>query len=81
MGLFMKLFQKHGKSADQKKHDYDLTYDNVAIPEIHTHKVTSVNDGATDDKDACYDSVAIPEVHIKKNTKMHTSDASAGHDN
>lgn len=68
MGLFMKLFQKHGKSADQKKHDYDLTYDNVAIPEIHTHKVTEQDSGDNmeESPDACYDSVAIPEIHIKK---------------
>lgn len=66
MGLFMKLFQKHAKSENQTKHDYDLTYDNVAIPEIHTHKVTESNDTASDAPDAHYDSVAIPEVHIKK---------------
>ena len=46
--------------------DCDLTYDNVAIPEIHTHKVTESNDTASDAPDAHYDSVAIPEVHIKK---------------
>lgn len=66
MGLFMKLFQKHAKSENPKKHDYDLTYDNVAIPEIHTHKVAESNDTASDAPDAHYDSVAIPEVHIKK---------------
>ena len=66
MGLFMKLFQKHVKSENQKKHDYDLTYDNVAIPEIHTHKVKESTDSASDAPDAHYDSVAIPEVHIKK---------------
>lgn len=66
MGLFMKLFQKHVKSDNQKKPDYDLTYDNVAIPEIHTHKVAESNDTTSDAPDAHYDSVAIPEVHIKK---------------
>lgn len=68
MGLFMKLFQKHIKSENQKKHDYDLTYDNVAIPEIHTHKVTEhdSDDNVEESPDACYDSVAIPEIHIKK---------------
>lgn len=77
MGLFMKLFQKHANSANQKKHDYDLTYDNVAIPEIHTHKVSSANEDPADAKDACYDSVAIPEVHIRRNASSHKSDNSA----
>ena len=35
MGLFMKLFQKRAKVNADQKHDYDLTYDNVAIPEVH----------------------------------------------
>ena len=70
MGLFMKLFQKHAKVNADQKHDYDLTYDNVAIPEIHTHKVKGSDVHEEDLKDAHYDSVAIPEVHIK-NTKKN----------
>lgn len=68
MELFMKLFQKRANAEKQKKHHYDLTYDNVAIPEIHTHKVTeSKSDPKVEESpDACYDSVAIPEIHIKK---------------
>ena len=38
MGLFMKLFQKHVKSDNQKKPDYYLTYDSVAVPEVHIKK-------------------------------------------
>ena len=68
MGLFMKLFQKRAKANATKKTNYDLTYDNVAIPEIHTHKVTEhdSNDNVEESPDARYDSVAIPEIHIKK---------------
>ena len=29
---------KFGKKHSEKKSDYDLTYDNLAIPEIHTGK-------------------------------------------
>lgn len=60
------------KNIDGKK-NYDLTYENLAIPEIHTHET-----GETADKEkreakeadqklgVVYDSVAIPEVHIRK---------------
>ena len=27
----------HKKKKPKKKHDYDLSFENVAIPEIHTH--------------------------------------------
>lgn len=55
------LFRK----SKEKKKKYDLTYDNVAIPEVHTHPANddSNSDG---DNDVLYDNVAIPEVHIHK---------------
>lgn len=55
------LFRK----SKGKKTKYDLTYDNVAIPEVHTHPANddSNSDG---DNDVLYDNVAIPEVHIHK---------------
>ena len=55
------LFRK----SKEKKTKYDLTYDNVAIPEMHTHPANddSNSDG---DNDVLYDNVAIPEVHIHK---------------
>lgn len=55
------LFRK----SKEKKIKYDLTYDNVAIPEVHTHPANddSNSDG---DNDVLYDNVAIPEVHIHK---------------
>ena len=69
MGLFMKLFQKRAKVNADQKHDYDLTYDDAAITEIHTHKVKESDVHEEDLKDAHYDSVAIPEVHIKNMKK------------
>ena len=60
------------KNTDGKK-NYDLTYENLAIPEIHTHEAEEQTDkepeasGKTDSKPrVVYDSVAIPEVHIRK---------------
>ena len=55
------LFRK----SKGKNTKYDLTYDNVAIPEVHTHPA---NDGSNSDgdNDVLYDNVAIPEVHIHK---------------
>ena len=53
-----------------KKKNYDLTYENLAIPEIHTHEAEEPADKEqkeTDQKpEVVYDSVAIPEVHIRK---------------
>ena len=34
------MFWKKLKKKAAEKHNYDLTYDNVAIPEVHTHKLT-----------------------------------------
>lgn len=57
------------KNTDGKK-NYDLTYENLAIPEIHTHEAEQPVDQEqkeTDQKpEVVYDSVAIPEVHIRK---------------
>lgn len=55
------LFRK----SKEKTTKYDLTYDNVAIPEVHTHPA---NDDSNSDggNDVLYDNVAIPEVHIHK---------------
>ena len=55
------LFRK----SKGKNTKYDLNYDNVAIPEVHTHPANddSNSDG---DNDVLYDNVAIPEVHIHK---------------
>lgn len=51
---------------EQKHHDYDLTFDNVAIPEIHTHKPVEPESAEDAKPPISYDNVAIPEVHITK---------------
>lgn len=51
------------KNKDKNK-KYDFTYDNVAIPEVHTHPAK--DNEQCDDEDVVYDNVAIPEVHIHK---------------
>lgn len=60
------------KNTDGKK-NYDLTYENLAIPEIHTHETEETADKekreakeADHKPGVVYDSVAIPEVHIRK---------------
>ena len=55
------LFRK----SKRKKTKYDLTYDNVAIPEVHTHPANDDSD-SDNANDVLYDNVAIPEVHIHK---------------
>ena len=45
---------------------YKLTYDNLAIPEVHTHEQPKIMDSTEEPGDVTYDSVAIPEVHIRK---------------
>lgn len=48
------------------KADYNLTYDNLAIPEIHTKKETIHTLTDPDEKPSIsYDGVAIPEIHPK----------------
>lgn len=50
----------------EKDHAYDLTYDNLAVPEIHTHKTKESEENNHADSGITYDSVAIPEIHIRK---------------
>lgn len=48
------------------KNDYALTYDNLAIPEIHTHPTDESASEPDENDTVTFDSVAIPEVHIRK---------------
>ncbi len=50
-----------------KHHEYNLAFDNLAIPEVHTGKKKSDDSEADSKPSINYDSVAIPEIHIKKN--------------
>ena len=38
------MFWKKLKKKATEKHNYDLTYDNVAIPEVHTHTTSDLSD-------------------------------------
>ena len=49
----------------QRKHDFNLSIDNLAIPEIHTHKQDDTLKSPKDQPSVNYDT-AIPEIHIKK---------------
>ena len=43
-----------------------MTYDNLAVPEIHTHEPEDAADEDEKKPGITYDSVAIPEIHIRK---------------
>ena len=40
-------------------------YDNVAIPEVHTHEASDSTNAVSSDASVDFDNLAIPEVHIK----------------
>ena len=63
------MFWKKLKKKAAEKHNYDLTYDNVAIPEVHTHKPEDHEETPGEDAPVHYDNVAIPEVHIRRKKK------------
>ena len=73
------ILKKVKNKVKTTEKDYSLSYDNLAIPEIHK-KVDSDNDNDdvdissdmvpgdnTDKPHVTYDSVAVPEVHFRKN--------------
>ncbi len=67
------MFQRKNK---KKKKDYNLTYDNLAIPEIHTgnhpdeaqknDSSTAADSSSNDTLDVITESVAVPEIRIHK---------------
>lgn len=61
------------KNKKEKKQAYRLSYDNLAIPEIHTGETDSVPEDSKDTSESTppitYDTVAIPEIHIHKKQK------------
>ena len=69
------------ENIKKKKKSIDLSFDNLAIPEVHLHTAsdeenTPNNDSNSDTMEEktkkkskpsiSFDSVAIPEIHIKK---------------
>lgn len=68
--MFRKLrkFFKAQKINHQKS-KYDVAFDNVAIPEVHTHKAGKATEPKQKHNLVNYDNVAIPEVHIRTKRK------------
>ena len=58
---------------ENKKLDFDVKYENLAVPEIHigpkSEEVRDEIDDAKDTEGITYDSVAIPEIHIRRKKK------------
>lgn len=72
------IFKRVKNKVNTSKNDYSLSYDNLAIPEIHKKDSGSEEDDAdissnivpddnTDKPHVTYDSLAVPEVHFRKN--------------
>lgn len=49
-----------------KPHEYNLAYDNLAIPEVHIGKKEEEKENDDIKPSVSYDSLAIPEIHVKK---------------
>lgn len=48
-----------------RKEPFQVDYDNLAIPEIHT-KRPEAKKKETKEESVTYDGVAVPEIHIRK---------------
>lgn len=57
------------KSHRQKHFEYDMDFENLAIPEVHTHKPSEEEPESEPEAVVDYDMVAIPEIHFHKNPK------------
>ena len=64
----MKFFKEKKEKKAREKHTYDLEIDNLAVPEIHTHKPGTEKKESPEEEQpsVTYDTVAIPEIHIPK---------------
>lgn len=54
------------KNNTQEKENYDIEYDNLAMPEIHTHRAEHKQPSEPAEESVTYDTLAIPEIHIRK---------------
>ncbi|MCI5569008.1 MAG: hypothetical protein ACOYBH_06930 [Candidatus Alectryocaccobium sp.] len=67
------MFKKKLDKENKKNLDFDVKYENLAVPEIHIgSKSDEVQDEIDDEEDTegiTYDSVAIPEIHIRRKKK------------
>ena len=48
------------------KKQYDMTFDNLAIPEIHTGVPEQKPEEKDEKTTVTYDTVAVPEIHFRK---------------
>ena len=48
------------------KSTYDVSYENLAVPEIHTEPETEDEATEGNGESITYESVAIPEIHIRR---------------
>ena len=67
--MFEKAKEFFKAKKEHHKHNYNLTFDNVAIPEVHTHKAEQHEEDKPVQHPIEYDNVAIPEVHIRTTKK------------
>lgn len=67
------MFKKKSDKENKKKLNFDVKYENLAVPEIHvgtdSEDVQDEIDDAEDTESITYDSVAIPEIHIRRKKK------------
>ena len=58
----------HGAEDDADEQGYDIAYDNLAVPEIHTGKAKPQHAEPVEKQEINYDT-AVPEVHVKHASK------------
>lgn len=63
--FFEKNREHENKRSEDKKEKYNMDYEFLAVPEIHTGKVKSKPDEEKHDN-ITYDTVAVPEVHVHR---------------
>lgn len=64
------MFKKKSDKENKKKLNFDVKYENLAVPEIHVGTDSEdVQDEIDDTEGITYDSVAIPEIHIRRKKK------------
>ena len=73
--MFEKLRKFFEAKKEQHEYNYNVTFDNVAIPEVHTHKSDKHEEEKPKHSPINYENVAIPVVHIRtKKNKLYYMD-------
>ena len=58
--------KKQNKDNKSTHEFYDVKYENLAVPEVHTEPEAENEEMEEDQESITYESVAIPEIHIRK---------------